>query len=346
MSLQWSDLADFILKNYGALIADCVTKTGLGNDGAVLTSPSARLRDAGRVFLGGADANDAKPREWQAHYSGGSAASFGPNDAFPAAVNEQYKRAYLDWKRVGVSMSYDSLLKATQRGALSGGRSVVNLDVRGKLSELFDEIDEELASDGTGNSGKDITGFLAFLSASNTYANIDQATYSWWQATITNAASAGLSKTILRTHIRSMAAKAAFKKGGAELWASHTQYHKMLGLYDDNIRYGVNGPISDAAAPLLYADGLITMPVYAVAGVPSDEIWVVTMNNLEHRYVPILPSVDALETQEQAVEAEGVPLSIEPVYENKDVKSFFLKAYTELVCVSPKTQGRIYGLAT
>lgn len=49
---------------------------------------------------------------------------------------------------------------------------------------FIDMMATQLYSDGTGNSGKDLTGLAAAVSATGTYGGIDRSTYSWWQAKV------------------------------------------------------------------------------------------------------------------------------------------------------------------
>ena len=63
---------------------------------------------------------------------------------------------------------------------------------------LKDSVTSMLYGDGTGNSGKDITGLGAAISDSNTYGGIDRSTYTWWKAKIAtnNAAVPGTAATL------------------------------------------------------------------------------------------------------------------------------------------------------
>lgn len=56
--------------------------------------------------------------------------------------------------------------------------------VQNAMKTLRKKMTTQLFSNGTGNSGKDITGLLAAVSATGTYGGIDRTTYTWWRANV------------------------------------------------------------------------------------------------------------------------------------------------------------------
>jgi len=69
----------------------------------------------------------------------------------------------------------------------SGDVAVKNLiQSKFEIAELSlkKQFAAQLYADGTGNSGKDITGLGAVIATTGTYGGIDRATYTWWRAII------------------------------------------------------------------------------------------------------------------------------------------------------------------
>lgn len=340
--VTFTTLANLLIDKYGALVVDALTKYGPGN-WVSEQSFLGRLQTRGKVLMGGADGNNSLPREWGVHYSGGTAASFGVNDAFPAAVAESYMQAKLEWKRVGIGMNYDNLVRAGQRGAIRGGLDAVAQDFEAKMKSLISSIEAMLFTDGTGNGSKDVTGALAFLSTANTYATINQGAYSWWRASLVDALGAALTKDHLRTATQALLAKGGMKMSTTEVWVPSNQFSKFQQLYEDNFRYVPGGEISDRGA-YRFSDGAVDLPVYFVQGIPSTEIWILDTDELEMRFLDQVPS-DELPVREETVSREGMPFALVPVYENRDVSGYFLKAYPQLVCTNPSKMARIHTLA-
>ena len=165
-ALGFSDYADLLRENYGDLIVRTIVQQGPGNEIVPEQSILGCLRQAGRVLIGGADSNNRYAREWAVHYATASAVAYGVNDNYPAATQESFDDAAIEWRRVGVMMSYDELVRAAN--ADSRGGNYVSYDLRQKMRAIVDKISSDLATDGSGTSGKDVTGFKAFLSSANT----------------------------------------------------------------------------------------------------------------------------------------------------------------------------------
>lgn len=341
--LSFTNLANLLLGNYGATIAENVVTYGPGNWLVPAQSMIGRLQARGRVVIGGGDGNNVKAREWAVHYAGATAASYGVADVYPAATQESYMPAYLEFKRVGVSISYDDMVRASSGAAYRGGINVVQNDFEKKVKELISRVEQHLWTDGTGNGSKDVTGFLAFLATNLVYGTIDQATYAWWRSILTNAAAASLAKSHLRSTVRSLYSHNGIGPS-TEMWMSLTQWHKYLELYEDNIRYAPGGEASDRLVPM-YSDGAISIPIYLINGVPTSEIWILNLDELELRFKDQAPA-DELPSADGTVTQEGIPIGIKPVYENRDVSSYFLRTWPQLVCENPYHTARIYGLAT
>lgn len=67
---------------------------------------------------------------------------------------------------------------------------------------LRKQFTTQLFGDGTGNSGKDITGLKAIVSDSGTYGGIDRSTYTWWRANVNS--NSGVSRPLTVRLMRKM----------------------------------------------------------------------------------------------------------------------------------------------
>ncbi|RMD62634.1 hypothetical protein D6833_06630, partial [Candidatus Parcubacteria bacterium] len=227
---DFSSLANILLQQYGAVIRDALTQYGPGNQLLAARSIMGRLAAKGRTRVGSGNTSDRYAHEWAVHHATASAQSFGASDPYPAATQESYAVASLSWKRIGVSLEFDNLTRLAGRGAQRGGAHALSGELLAKLKALIHAIETQAASDGTGNSGKDLTGIKAFLSTSNTYAGIDQTTASYWRAKVVDAASASLAKSHLQSLVRQLFDAGAIGPN-SEMWMSSTQWYKFSSLY-------------------------------------------------------------------------------------------------------------------
>lgn len=347
MATTFSEISQLLLTNYGPVVKQAFTQYGV-KDGVVDPhSFFGLLQKYGRVRVGSGDGSDRYAKEWGVHYTTPSAASFGANDAYPSATSESYNTASLEWKRVGISMEFDNLVRVAGL-ASRGNIHPLSREFRGKLNALVAAIETQLISDGTGNSSKDITGAKAFLSASNTYAGIDQTAASYWQAQLVNASSA----TLTETHLQSVT-QALFNNGGigpnTVIVMSSTQWAKFVALYQAQIRT-VPGGLGGSAVEPRFNTGIVDLPVHVIPSMSqsgfSDEIWILNMDDIELVFLDHTPQDESPVTEDKKVSHSGVPFAVEQVYLNRDAKALFLKAYCQLSCLNPRNQGMIYTLAT
>jgi len=343
-AMTFSDLTDILFENYGAMTIDNVVRQGPGNWLVPSESFLGRLREKGRVFIGGADGNDRYVRDWGIKVAGKTAASFGAADGYPVATQPTWDDANLPWARVGVMVEIDNLIRlATRRNALRGGLEGLGTQIADALKAIMHEIELELATDGSGNGGDDIDGFLAFLSTSNTYATIAQAGQALWQANITAAGSVALSKTLLRTLVRNAWNRNAIGPN-TEIWMDLLQFQKFATLYEDSVRF-VPGATAGTVIPH-YADGSFLIPMKVIKGVPTSEVWMLNLDEIEFRFLDHTPEDQLSEVRDQEAMHEGHPIGFEQVQTGKDSKAIFVKAYGNLCCVNPYHQSAITGLAT
>ncbi len=341
--MAFSDLTDLLHENYGKLFVDLVVREGEGNSFAPERSLLGRLRRAGKVFIGGADGNNRYVREWGLKVAGKSAASFGAGDAYPVATQPTYDDASIGWKRVGEMVATDNLIRlATGGAATRNAIPAMTSQIKDALQSIMDAIADQLASDGTGNGGKDIDGFKAFLSTGNTYATIAQGGQPLWQANIVAGGAATLTKTMLRTLVRNADNRGAIGPN-CELWMSTLQLQRYMTLYSGDIRFAPGG-VGGSVAPR-FVDSGFDIPIYNMRSVPTDEVWMVNTDHLEFRFLDHRPE-DELPLQDEEMMYEGSPIGFEKVETGTDSKAMMLKVYGNLCCTSPYHQSAITGLAT
>lgn len=307
-----------------------------------------RLREHGRVHIGGADGNNRYVREWSVKVSGKSASSFGAGDAYPAATQPVWDTASLGWFRNGSMIDIDNLVRlATQGGSIRGGAlSGLGTQILDALKAIVDAIETQLFSDGTGNGGKDADGMKSFLSIANTYATIDQTGQALWQANIVAGGGAALSKTLMRTMVRN-----AFNRNAigpmSEIWMDLLQYQKYSSLDDGSIRHIAGAASLTSAVTPHYTDGSQAIPIKVVKGMPTTEVWMLNLADIEYRFLDHAPadSVAGMNPDDSAMHV-GIPIGFEAVAMGKDSKAIFAKAYGNLACINPAHQSALTALAT
>lgn len=100
--------------------------------------------------------------------------------------------AEYNWKQYSVSIT----ISGKEERQNAGTSRIINLlEAKTKQAEmsLTQVLSEGLFSDGTGNGGRNLTGFEAMISNSGTYGGINSATHTWWQASVeSNSEALGL----------------------------------------------------------------------------------------------------------------------------------------------------------
>lgn len=341
--LNMTVLTNLLRQNYGAEIVKAFSQEG-PSWFVPEQSIMGRLRAAGRTFNGGGDGNNRYAREWGIHSATGTATSYDENDTYPAAQTETYGDASIDWRNVWITSEIVNRDRIAAGASASRDQMAAwSRDQFAKLESLFKAIETQLASDGTGNGGKDITGFLAFLSASNNYAGIDQSANSYWRAVVSNAASAAISKELLQSLVRSL-----YDNEGigpfTEMWMPLVQFQRYRQLFDDKIRYAPGDQLGQVGAPM-YDDGGFQIPIRIIKAVPTSEVWVINLDTVELRSLPQTPE-DNIEQRDQTMDHESLPIGIEAVNTDRDTKAIAYKYYGNAVCTNPRKNGRLYGLST
>lgn len=110
-------------------------------------------------------------------------------DLLPVAAQDVISAAEFAWKQAACAVTISGLEQLQN----SGKEKMIDL-LEGRIGNaettMANNITSGLYSDGTGSSGKEITGLLAAVPAdptTGTYGGIDRATFSFWQSKVTDA---------------------------------------------------------------------------------------------------------------------------------------------------------------
>lgn len=92
--------------------------------------------------------------------------------------------AEFDWKHLVAPIIWAKTEEVVNNGSDVQVKNVIQAKV--KIAELSLEkaFASQVYGDGTGNSGKDITGLGAMIATTGVYGGIDRATYTWWNAKV------------------------------------------------------------------------------------------------------------------------------------------------------------------
>lgn len=153
--------------------------------------------------------------------------------------------AEYNWKQYSVSIS----ISGKEERQNAGTSRIINLlDAKIKQAELSltESLSEGLFSDGTGNSGKNLTGLQAMVAASGTYGGINSSTYSWWRAG-TETTSTALTLAHMRTAFNT--ASVGGKDTPDLIVTSQTLFEAYEGLFTQVAVTGSNARAGDFSTP-------------------------------------------------------------------------------------------------
>lgn len=168
-----SDIISTTIQNRSGALADNVTKNH-----ALL----AKLRARGNVktVSGG---NVIQQELMYSDPNTANAGSYSGYDTININPNSPISAAQFDLKQYAGAVTISGLEQLQN----SGKEQIIDL-LEGRVqvaeAQLMDQISAGIYSDGTGNSGKDITGLKAAISTapgSGTYGGINRATWSFWR---------------------------------------------------------------------------------------------------------------------------------------------------------------------
>jgi hypothetical protein len=168
-----SDIISTTIQSRSGTLADSVTKNN-----ALLSKLKERGNvkpfSGGNVILQELMYNDASTQ---------NASSYSGYDTIDITPNSPISAAQFDLKQYAAAVSISGLEQLQN----AGKEQIIDmLEGRVQVAEaqLMNQISAGVYSDGTGNSGKDITGLAAAISTSptsGTYGGINRATWSFWR---------------------------------------------------------------------------------------------------------------------------------------------------------------------
>ena len=165
-----SDVVNLTLRNTRKVLAD-----NLSTHSVVLSS----IKSAGGYETKEGGHEIQEPLMYGSNTTVKSYSGYEPFDLEPQVGTDS---ATYSWKQVGGSVSISGI-EAFQN---SGKAQLLSL-LKARMEQLkitfYENIDDQLVSDGTGNGGKDLGGLALLVEeggATSTVGNIDSSTYSWW----------------------------------------------------------------------------------------------------------------------------------------------------------------------
>ncbi len=171
---QLDELFATTFQKVRATLADQVTKeTPLL---AALSTKSRVSEDGGLTIR--------RPVMFELNDTVGSYSGYDPIDVTP---QDGFGYAEYSWKQYAGSVTIDGRTEALNEGS---ARIIAILEA--KMEQLRLSMEEDLNAmlwgDGTGNSGKDMLGLQAIISASGTLGGIDSSTETWWRSKVVSGA--------------------------------------------------------------------------------------------------------------------------------------------------------------
>lgn len=257
---------------------------------------------------------------WRVRYAGNSSAgSYGETDSGVGAGNQAFKKAHLDWRLNKVEISVTGLAQAVSE---TGGTAIPALrtEIDLGIADLQGKINSQLMSDGTGNSGKDITGLFAAISDSGTYAGLDRGTYTWWKSYVN--ANGGTPRNLTEELMWDV--KSAVENRGGRVTAIYcgsTQWYRYGNLLRSERRQQTPTSLTGGYQALDFEG----VPLIKVPGYPQTRMDFVDESLLE--YVVLKDFV------------------AEPMAKTKDADEIWIKHYSQLVCRNPYRMGSLQDLA-
>lgn len=342
---DFSTLTKLFQDTYSQVISDSLTRRGVADANEFIkpTSLLAWLREKGRVKIAGSAGDDFmgfhKAGMWKHQYASGQAGgSYKTGDAFLAAGDDSYEEAELDWKHnwEPVEVSGDAI--DTGRGmSLTGDVDIWMRRFESGVRDLFDNIEDQLLLDGTGNTSADIDGMLAFLKQTGSYAGLSQAVNSWWRPFLSDAAAAALDLDRLRLVKYELNAR---KANYDAILTSEIQVDKYRDLKEDKVRYTTiqSGDI-EREVPIF--DG---RPMIPVQGFPDGFMWFVNSMDLCFRILP--PKMDPEYSTKSQSDYQGMPLTLRYVQPDRDADAVHVICRSNLICRNPFKSAYITNLAT
>lgn len=110
--------------------------------------------------------------------------SYSGYDTVTYDQNTPITAAEFDWKHLVAPIIWPKTDEVQNYGSDVQVKNAIKAKMQVAELSLKKQFASQLYGDGTGNSGKDITGLGAMISTTGVYGGIDRATYAWWKAVV------------------------------------------------------------------------------------------------------------------------------------------------------------------
>lgn len=317
-------LAQLIVTLYGDLFVEALTMN---------TFLLIRLSARGNIKTG-----RGKGIDWPVRYAGNTAVgSYGEGEAAAGAGNQSARMAGLTWRynRAEISVSGQALAVGATGGILV---DPLRFELDNGLRDMRVDINSQVMSDGTGNSGKDITGLQAAIADTGTYAGLDRAVYTWWKAYI-NAAG-GVPRALAESQMRDV--KGTIENRGGMITA----------IYCDSSQWYAYGDLlvgERRQTPTTLTGGYQALdfegvPVIKIPGYPSGRMDFVNEDHIEYQVLPV--SDGSVAGLRNVIAVPGVPgFGILILGATKDSVDFWAIHYSQVVHRNPYLSGSVQDLS-
>lgn len=176
-----------------------------------------------------------------------TAGSYSGYESLDTTPQEGIDSAEYNWKQYSVSISINGKEERQNAGTARIIKLLKSKVTQAEMS-LTESLSEGLFSAGTGNGGKDLTGFEAMVLGSGTYGGINSALHTWWQAGVESTSEAlGLPK--MRTAYNS--ASIGGKDTPDLIVMTQTLFEQYEGLFTNVAVTGSNARAGDFTTPSL-----------------------------------------------------------------------------------------------
>lgn len=269
--------------------------------------------------------------QWRVISAGNSSfTSYGEGSPEPAAGAETRLKAELAWKRIGGTVGIDiQILETTPGFELLG--DTLKTEMAGALKSYLDQLSTQLVSDGTGNGGLDVTGILAAVSNSITYAGLSRVTYAFWQSVVQAAQGGVLTLAQMKSVSRQI--RDGIRDGRVTHWVCNPTIFNLIGdLLEADTQKRID--ISQTGARAI-GQGLSFEGGYR-------RLWFEGAEVIEVRGWPA-QTLHALDMREISLEVVR-DIKANPPKQVADQMSWFMPWSGQLRCNHPGRQGVITGI--
>lgn len=175
-------------------------------------------------------------------------------DLLTITPSDTVRNGAWDWRQYYVPVAVDgrTLIK------VDSPESIVNfikLQFQQAEMEMATNLGADLWGNNTAGAGKKIDGFDLIVDASNSYAGLDPATYTWWKSTEYDASNAALGVTALNTNVWSPASEGG--RHPSIIVSTQEMYDKYYGVAVATQTVTWQGP--QAYDEQLYAGGFTNL---------------------------------------------------------------------------------------